>query len=109
MHRRATPDHHHDHDHPHHHAGWPWRRSACFLAIASVLVWTVSGVYVVQPNERAVVWRFGRILPETSMPGIHFGLPYGLDRVSRVKMFEQKQVGIGSGLDDRNRGRTALP
>ena len=43
------------------------------------------------------------------MPGIHFGLPYGLDRVSRVKMFEQKRIGIGSGLDDRNRGRTAEP
>jgi membrane protease subunit HflK len=111
MHRRATPDHrhHHDHDHPHHYAGWPWRRTTCFLAIAAVLAWTVSGVYVVQPNERAAVWRFGRILPETSMPGIHFGLPYGLDRVSRVKMFEQKRVSIGGGLDDRNRGRTAEP
>ncbi len=111
MHRRATPDHHHhhDHDHPHHHTGWPWRRTACFLAIAAVLVWTVSGVYVVQPNERAAVWRCGRILPQTSMPGIHFGLPYGLDRVSRVKMFEQKRVAIGGGLDDRTRGRTAEP
>jgi membrane protease subunit HflK len=110
MHRRATPDHHHhDHDHSHHHVAWPRRRIACVLAIVAVVIWSVSGIYVIQPNERAVVWRCGRILPDVSMPGIHFGLPYGLDRVSRVKMFEQKRVGIGSGLDDRNRGRTAEP
>jgi membrane protease subunit HflK len=110
MHRRATPDHHHhDHDHSHHHAAWPWRRIACFLAIVAMVIWAVSGIYVVQPNERAVVSRCGRVLPELSMPGIHFSLPYGLDRVTRVKMFEQKRVAIGGGLDDRNRGRTAEP
>jgi membrane protease subunit HflK len=111
MHRRATPNHHHHHDHdrPHQHAGGGWRRTACFLALVSVAAWAVSGIYVVQPNERAVVWRCGQILPETQMPGLHFGLPFGLDRVSRVKMFEQKRVGVGSGLDDRNRGRTAEP
>jgi membrane protease subunit HflK len=109
MHRRAAPDHHHDHDHPHHHAAWPWRRTACFLSVLAAAAWAVSGIYVVQPNERAVVWRCGRILPDTRKPGIHFGLPYGLDRVSRVKMFEQKRVAIGGGLDDRNRGRTAEP
>jgi membrane protease subunit HflK len=109
MHRRVTPDHHHDHDHPHRHGGWGWRRAACFLAGVALVVWAASGIYIVQPNERAVVWRYGRILPDTRPPGLHFGLPYGLDRVSRLKLYEQKRVGVGRGLDDRNRGRTAEP
>ena len=80
-----------------------------FLALAALVAWAVSGIYMVGPNERAVVWRFGRILPETRPPGLHAGLPYGLDRVTRVKMYEQKRVGIGLGLEDRNLGRTAQP
>jgi membrane protease subunit HflK len=109
MHRRATPDHHHHHDHPHVHGGPGWRRVFMFLALAAVVAWAASCVYIVQPNERAVVWRFGRILAETQPPGMHVGLPYGLDRVTRLKMYEQKRVGVGLGLDDRNLGRTADP
>ena len=110
MHRRATPDHHHhDHDHPQTHGGFGWRRAIYFLALAVLVGWTVSGVYIVEPNERAVVWRFGRILPETRPPGLHVGLPYGLDRVTRLKMYEQKRVGVGLGLEDRNLGRAAEP
>jgi len=107
MHRRTTPDHHHDHGHPHAHGGWGWRGVIGFLASAALVCWAASGLCVVQPNERAVVWRFGRILPETWMPGLHFGLPYGLDRVSRMKMFEQKRVSVGGGPEDRDQGRTA--
>jgi membrane protease subunit HflK len=110
MHRRATPDHHHhDHDHPHVHGGAGWRRFVAFLVLAALVAWAMSGIYIVQPNERAVVWRFGRILPETRPPGLHVGLPYGLDRVTRLKMYEQKRVGVGLGLEDRNLGRTAEP
>lgn len=110
MHRRITPDHH-DHEHHHHHVyrGWGWRRTAWFLAAAALVVWAVSGIYIVEPSERAIVWRFGRILPEPSPPGIHFGLPFGLDRVSRLKMYEQKRVGVGRGAIDRDQGRTAQP
>jgi len=111
MHRRATPDHHHEHEHrhPHGHAGGGWRGAACFLALVSLVVWAASGVYIVQPNERAVVWRFGRMLPDMSSPGIHVGLPYGLDCVSRLKIFEQKRVGVGRGLEEGDLGRVADP
>lgn len=113
MHRAYEPQHHH-HDHgppgqAHHHAHahaprslWPW-------LLAPLAIWLVSGVYVVQPNERAVVQRCGRILPEPCGPGLHFGLPYGIDRVTKLKMFEQKRVGIGVGLDQRDLGRMADP
>jgi membrane protease subunit HflK len=64
---------------------------------------------VVEPNQRAVVWRCGRILPELSAPGVHFGLPWGIDRVTRLKIHEQKRVGVGLSLDDRNLGRAVQP
>ena len=69
--------------------------------LAALAAWAATGIYVVQPNERAVVWRCGRILAQPSLPGIHCGLPWGLDRVTRLKVYKQKRVGIGLKLDHR--------
>jgi membrane protease subunit HflK len=113
MHREYEPHHHHDHEHDHDHGpahrpGRPWL-SLLLLAAVALVVWLVSGVYVVQPNERAVVWRCGRILTEVSSPGIHFSLPWGIDQITKLKLFEQKRVGIGLGLDSRDLGRMPDP
>jgi membrane protease subunit HflK len=53
--------------------------------ILLVLVWaTFSSFYTVQPEERAVVKRFGAVI-KTADPGLHFKLPFGIDRVQLVK------------------------
>ena len=53
--------------------------------IALLLVWAVfSSFYTVQPEERAVVKRFGAVIA-TSDPGLHFKLPFGIDSVQLVK------------------------
>ncbi len=111
MHRRATPDGPHDHEHAHGRGrGRPdWRPNAWLFSLAALAAWAATGVYIVQPNERAVVWRCGRLLPELTLPGIHCGLPWGFDRVTRLKINEQKRVGIGLSLEDRNLGRTVDP
>ncbi len=109
MHRRATPDHHHHHEHPHGHARPGWRPNLRLLSLAALVIWIATGVYIVEPNQRAVVWRCGRILPELTLPGIHCGLPWPIDRVTRLMPYEQKRVGIGLSLDDRNLGRAVDP
>ena len=68
-----------------------------------------TGVYSVKPNERAVVQRCGKALAKTRPPGLHVGLPYGIDRISRVKVLEKKRVSIGSSQSERLIGRRALP
>jgi modulator of FtsH protease HflK len=109
MHRKYVPDEH-EHHHGHGHGSGPGLpRWLLPLAVAAALVaWAATSVYVVQPNERAVVWRCGKIVAESG-PGIHLGFPYGIDRITRLKMFEQKMVGIGQDLNDRDRGRAADP
>lgn len=66
----------------------------CLLLAASA-AYAATGVYFVQPDEQVVVRRFGRISAEPREPGPHFGLPWGLDRIDRVKTREVKQVTIG--------------
>ncbi len=67
------------------------------LGLLSILaVWTVfSAITRVQPGERAVVRRFGRILPDKPGPGLFVGLPWGFDRVDRVPVSRVRSVVIG--------------
>lgn len=49
--------------------------------LALILLW--SSWYTVQPEETAVVQRFGRVL-RTTGPGLHFKIPYGVERVRLI-------------------------
>ena len=52
--------------------------------VALLVIWgAVSAFYTVQPEERAVVKRFGRVIGITD-PGLHMRLPFGIDRVQHV-------------------------
>lgn len=55
------------------------------LGLAAILLlWAAStSFYTVQPEERAVVKRFGRVTGITD-PGLHFKLPLGIDGVQLV-------------------------
>lgn len=60
------------------------RRYAGPAAVGLLVVWAALGVfYTVQPEERAVVKRFGEVIGITD-PGLHFKIPFGVDRVQRV-------------------------
>ena len=66
-----------------------------FLILICLAAYGATGLYFVQPDEQVIVRRFGRIHAMPREPGPHFGLPWGLDRIDRVKPREVKQVTIG--------------
>jgi len=82
-----------------------WRALLPWIALAYVL----TGFYSVKPDERAVVRRCGKALPELRRPGLHFGFPYGIDRVTRLRVAEIKRAGVGMNLSERVLGRRARP
>jgi len=59
-------------------------KGGVILLAVIVLVLLATGYYQVEPNETAVVLRFGRFLT-TSDPGPHLKAPFGIDRVYKVK------------------------
>lgn len=66
------------------------------LLLAGFLLWTAStAITLVQPGERAVVRRFGRLLDHKPQPGLHVGLPWGIDRVDRVPIGQVRRVVVG--------------
>jgi membrane protease subunit HflK len=82
-------------------------RKALLLFLVAVAGYALTGVVSVRPGERAVVRRFGRVLPETPEPGLWVGLPWGMDRVDRVVVDQVRQVVVG--YRDEEDENAALP
>src|ERR1700682_3299804 len=63
--------------------------------LAIVLVgYLLTGVRQIQPGERAVVTRWGRIV-DRPRPGLFVGFPYGIDRVERLSVDSVRRIEVG--------------
>ena len=49
-----------------------------------LFLYIFSGIYAISPNEVGVLQRFGKMTDTHVMPGIHFALPWPVDRVDKV-------------------------
>jgi len=66
-----------------------------YYALAAILgLWLLSGIYIVNPAEEAVVLRFGTAV-EVSQPGIHYHLPAPIESVAIEQTKEVKRIEIG--------------
>lgn len=71
-----------------------------FLA---VLLFVSTCVYKVEPYEEAVVYRFGTLSEMSVTQGLHFKLPYPIDKVELYEVHRSKSVTVGyeaTGADD---------
>ncbi|MSR30991.1 MAG: hypothetical protein EXR99_05735 [Gemmataceae bacterium] len=66
----------------------------------------LTGLTQILPGERAVVRRFGHLLPDQPGPGLRVGFPWGIDRVDRVAVDRVNQMHVGYIEDD---GGVPLP
>ncbi|EQC48752.1 HflK protein [Bacteriovorax sp. BSW11_IV] len=73
------------------------------VTVILLLVGANTTFYTVEPDEEAVVIRFGRYL-NTNPPGLHFKIPFGVDKVLKVKTKRVLQAEFGFRTTD-SRGR----
>jgi modulator of FtsH protease HflK len=69
-------------------------------------LWLLSGTYLVQPDQQAVVTRFGGVSEPRVTPGLHYALPWPIDRVYKLKVQQTRRLAIGGDLSDGVLGRT---
>jgi len=55
------------------------------VIILAAIVFLVTGLYTVNPEEVGVIQRFGKYL-STTQPGLHFKIPFGVDKLTKVKV-----------------------
>ena len=65
-----------------------------YLLILVVLVWLLSGIYIVDPAERGVVLRFGAYQATTTQ-GPHWHLPFPVEKVYKVNVEQIRATEIG--------------
>ncbi len=66
------------------------KRALPYAALCAVLLlWCVTGVVLVNSNQEGAHYRFGRLQEETLSPGLHFTLPWPLDK---VEVYDTKTV-----------------
>jgi membrane protease subunit HflK len=60
----------------------------------SICIWSISGFYIVQPDEEGVETFLGRYSKTTS-PGLHFRIPYPVTKVYKIKVTRINTEEIG--------------
>ena len=64
------------------------------LFVAAAVFLIVTGYYQVEPDEVAVVQRFGKFV-RTSEPGPHLKFPFGVERITKVPVQRQLKMEFG--------------
>src|SRR5438094_124182 len=72
----------------------PVRVIASIVAIILLIVLAWTSAYTVQAESEGVVLRFGKFL-KTVEPGLHFKLPFGIDRVTVLPTRRQLKLEFG--------------
>jgi membrane protease subunit HflK len=78
------------------------------IALAALGVWLATGTYIVQPGERGVVLRFGKNT-EITEAGLHWRLPFPIERVEKVNVEKVSVIEIGYRTDPRSGRKDKRP
>ena len=60
-----------------------------------IIAYLLTGLYIVRPGEEAVVKRFGRIIKQGVMPGIHYRYPFPFEQSIILSTKQINRVEIG--------------
>ena len=71
------------------------RNAVLATVVALAVIYVLSGIKVIKPEEQGLVLRFGRKTLVPLLPGTHFTLPYPVDRAYVYKPNEVKSLVVG--------------
>jgi membrane protease subunit HflK len=66
-----------------------------------VLAWALTGLYIVETNQEAVITRFGAYA-RSELPGLHYHLPAPIERAEMVSVTNVKSTSIGVDSPDES-------
>ncbi len=87
------------------HPSAPWTRGR--IAAILLILWLLSGVYLVAPDQQAVETLFGKVVAPRVLPGIHYAAPWPVERVTKLKVRQLQRLVVGGDLPDTVLGRTS--
>jgi len=94
----------------------PKKKIITGVIILAAVIFIATGLYTVNPEEVGVIQRFGKYL-STTQPGLHFKIPFGVDKLTKVKVklvfkeefgFRTLQAGVRSKYSARSYNQEAI-
>ena len=94
----------------------PKKKVITIVIIVAVLIFIFTGLYTINPEEVGVIQRFGKYVG-TSSPGLNFKIPFGVDKLTKVKVkhvykeefgFRTLQPGVSSKYSSRDYSHESL-
>ena len=76
------------------------KRAVMLLMLGIVGIYVLTGIYVVNPGEQAVIRRFGALLVKPVSEGIHYRLPWPIDEVQKINVSEVRRADVGMSLPE---------
>ncbi|MFC1887968.1 FtsH protease activity modulator HflK [Candidatus Cloacimonadota bacterium] len=95
---------------------FPSNRILPTIIVLAVVAIIFTGFYTVNPEEVGVIQRFGKYL-NTTEPGLHFKIPFGIDKLTKVKVkhvykeefgFRTLKSGVKTKYSSRNYDHESL-
>lgn len=83
--------------------GMPAGKGFVFVALVAALLWLGTGFYRVQPEENAVVLRFGKWVDTRETPGLGYALPWPIQEVIKVNVALDRRLTVGFSDGPGNR------
>lgn len=80
-----------------------WWRYGWLLPV----LWVISNVYVVGPDQQAVETFFGKVVAINVLPGIHYALPWPIQSVYKLKVRQMQRLIVGGEPGDGALGKSA--
>jgi modulator of FtsH protease HflK len=68
-------------------------------------LWLLCGIYVVAPDQQAVVTTWGAVTSPRVFPGLHYALPWPIGQVYKLKVHQLRRTVIGGDIPDSVLGR----
>lgn len=76
------------------------KKAALTFVGGVIVIYALTGIYVVNPGEQAVIRRFGAVLEQPVLEGIHYRLPWPVDEVQKINISEVRRADVGLNLPE---------
>ena len=76
------------------------KRALLTVVLGVIGIYALTGIYVVNPGEQAVIRRFGALIEQPVTEGIHYRLPWPIDQVQKINTSEVRRADVGVSLPE---------
>jgi membrane protease subunit HflK len=76
------------------------KKTVFYLLCCVFIIYVLTGIYIVNPGEQAVIRRFGALLDAPINEGIHYRLPFPIDQVQKINVGEVRRADVGINLPE---------